>query len=219
MVDFHLEPRVKSSNQLVLDMLNTKYVIGQVKDDNGQPFIASMKRESALGPAWIVSNVNFVDDANHEMEALNVENGFDPKNIAIVDNRYNKLVGEVTKKDEAAFVEMTDYKPNKLEYNFSSQKDELVIFSEIFYKGGWQAYIDDKPVNHFRANYLLRGLKVPAGDHKIRFEFSRSSYSIGSVISLISSLIIIGLGVYLIYLTFFRKSFQGQDLEEEALQL
>ena len=111
------------------------------------------------------------------------------------------------------------YKSKFTKFDFNSAKDELVVFSEIFYEGGWQAYIDDNPVDHFRSNYLLRGLKVPAGNHKIRFEFSRSSYSLGSVISLISSLLIIGLVVYLIYLSFFSKSIQVQDLEEEVLEL
>ncbi len=218
LIDFHIEPRVTQPNELVLDMLNTKYIIGEVQGNDGKPFVTAVERPTALGEAWIVSGVKYLDSANFEMEALSAEEGFDPANIAIVNTEFKELVGEVSEKDESAFVEMDSYAPNKIAYTFQSSKEELVVFSEIYYEGGWQAYIDDNPVPHARVNYLLRGLKVPAGEHKIRFEYSRNSFTVGSIISLIcSGLVIILLG-YLLY-TFFTKEDKAVKPLDEPLRL
>ena len=92
-------------------------------------------------------------------------------------------------------VELTSYDPEILTYSTNSNREGLVVFSDIWYgpDKGWQAYIDDTPVSHIRANYCLRALKVPAGKHTIRFEFKPSLFSIGEGISLVSSLILLGL--------------------------
>ena len=88
---------------------------------------------------------------------------------------------------------MTDYKPNHITYTSNSTSDQLAVFSEVWYgpNKGWQAYIDGKPVDNIRANYILRGLKIPAGQHMVEFKFSPKSYAIGSIISLICSLLIL----------------------------
>ena len=219
LVDFHIEPRVTGANELVLDMLNTKYIIGEFQGPDGKPIISSVERESALGAAWIVSGVTYLDSANQEMEALSVEKGFDPANVAILNSEFKDVIGDVSPKDPTSSIVLDDYKPNKLMYTFNSSKEEFVVFSEIYYQNGWQAYIDDVPVDHVRVNYLLRGLKVPQGSHKITFEFSRKSYSTGSLISLISSLIVIGLILYLLFLTFFKEPRKTKEIIDGPISL
>jgi len=88
---------------------------------------------------------------------------------------------------------LTDYKPNHMTYQSNSTSEQLALFSEVWYgpNKGWQAYIDGNPVDHIRANYILRGLKIPAGDHKVEFVFAPKSYSIGKIITLICSLAIV----------------------------
>ena len=86
---------------------------------------------------------------------------------------------------------MTSYKANHLIYDFESKVDEFIVFSEIFYDKGWKAYIDGKEVPHARVNYILRGLKIPYGKHKIEFKFDLPIYHTASMISLASSTILI----------------------------
>ena len=83
------------------------------------------------------------------------------------------------------------YKPNYLKYNSNSVKDGIVIFSEIYYDKGWNAYIDGERKPHFRANYVLRGMKIPKGNHIIEFKFEPSTYKTGEIVSLASSIILL----------------------------
>ena len=200
LIDFH----IIRGNQRVLDMLNTKYLLGKQENQ-----IVMQPRKSALGAAWIVGDVNFVDNADAEILALADSNGFDPANTAVVDVRFKDLVGEVTSRDNGAKVELTSYEPNELVYTFKGASDQVVVFSEIFYDLGWQAEIDGKPVDHFRTNYVLRGLKVPSGEHEIRFKYALKSFDVGGVLMLVSSALVIlllGFGIY--------KSLSKSDNEE-----
>jgi uncharacterized membrane protein YfhO len=84
-----------------------------------------------------------------------------------------------------------EYKPNYLKYNSNSNTDGIAIFSEIYYDKGWNAYIDGELRPHFRANYVLRGMQVPSGDHAIEFKFEPSTYKTGEKVSLASSIILL----------------------------
>ena len=86
---------------------------------------------------------------------------------------------------------MTEYKPNYLRYNSSSAEDGIVIFSEIYYDKGWNAYVDGELSPYFRANYVLRGMQMPKGNHVIEFKFEPNTYKIGETISLASSIILL----------------------------
>ena len=167
----------------VLNMLNTKYIIYNPKAD---PII----NQDALGNAWFVSEVHMVEDANQEMDSLN---SFNPKTTAIVDDRFTEKIKNFTL-DSLATIELnqTIYKPNHLTYNIENvTSDQLAVFSEIYYEKGWNAYIDDKIVPHFRANYVLRAMMVPAGTTKIEFKFEPTSYSTGESIAYASSIILL----------------------------
>lgn len=154
----------------VINMLNAKYII--VKGNDGQP--QPRLNPDAMGNAWYVDSLVQVSTPNEESDALNTIN---VRNTAVVDTtilngRFAPFCKDfVPGHDSTATIKLTKYAPDYVEYQSSSSKQGMVIFSEIYYPYGWNAYIDGKPVDHFRANYTLRGLDVPAGNHHIRFEF------------------------------------------------
>ena len=188
LIDFH----ISNVNMKVLNMLNAKY---HIKD--GKPELQS----SALGNAWFVNNIKIVKDADQEIAALS---NFDPINTAIVDVRFsNYLINNLD--NSSSDITLKKYKPNYLQYSSNSVNDGIVIFSEIYYKDGWNAYIDGKKTDYFRANYVLRALQVPSGTHKIEFKFEPSVYSTGENISLASSLILFFLLFFVSYKEFYKK--------------
>jgi uncharacterized membrane protein YfhO len=154
-----------------------------------------MHNPAALGNAWFVKNTKLVNDADEEIKALD---NFVPATTAIIDKKFeNQLAdfkGEVSPKSK---ITLTSYAPNKLMYDATGLKaPQLAVFSEIYYDKGWDAYIDGKESPYLRANYVLRSMVIPAGDHKIEFRFEPRSYFTGNTISLIGSitLLIIVLG-------------------------
>jgi hypothetical protein len=179
------ETHIEKNNLAVVNMLNTRYVI--VPDDNKQP-VAQVNPE-ALGNAWFVGEVQLVDNADQELAALN---GFDPSHTAVVDKKFSEdLKGWTPAKDSLARITLEEYQPNYLKYSSTSATDGLAVFSEIWYPLGWDAFIDGKPANHFRANYLLRAMVIPAGNHIVEFRFEPASYYTGEKVSMISSSILI----------------------------
>ena len=174
-----IENHIAKGNMAVLNMLNTKYFIsqqGQVQQNPG-----------AMGNAWFVNNVNIVANADAEIAALN---GFNPDSIAIVDTRFSDQIIDNLDNSNAT-INLEEYKPNYLKYTSSSAKDGIAIFSEIYYDKGWNAYIDGKLKAHFRANYVLRGMQIPAGNHLVEFKFEPSTYKTGETVALASSAILL----------------------------
>ncbi|MCT4582249.1 MAG: YfhO family protein [Flavobacteriales bacterium] len=197
---------LSKNNQKVMDMLNAKYVVQYQNDPKTgeQNNTLAQQRGTALGNAWFVNDVNIVENADEEIVALKEENGFDPANTAVVDKRYSDLLekDELLKRDKAATITMESYAPNYLVYNTKSNTNQIAVFSEIFYDLGWEAYIDGEPVEHFRTNYVLRGMSIPAGEHKIEFKYSLKSYSVASIVSplaFIAILALLGYGVFSYY--------------------
>ncbi|MBF9255289.1 YfhO family protein [Pontibacter sp. 172403-2] len=176
-------------NAPVLNMLNTRYII---YNDAAAP----LTNPAALGNAWFVEDVRTVNSPDEALQALR---NFDPTNTAIVDvSEFDVPSKSYT--PNGSTIKLTKYNPNELTYEVNATGNQLAIFSEIYYPAGWQAYIDGKPVDHIRANYVLRALPVPAGKHTIRFVFAPQSYALGNTVSMISSilllLVIIGAVVY-----------------------
>ena len=170
----------------VFNMLNTKYFIS----NKGQVSL----NPNALGNAWFVEKINIVDNADLEIAALK---NIDIKNTAIVDKRYQNLITDSLYFNQNTSINLEEYQPNYLKYNSFSEKKGLIIFSEIFYDKGWNAYINNELQPHFRANYVLRGIEVPPGNNVIEFKFEPSVYNIGEKISFFSSITL------LILLSFF----------------
>ena len=180
-----IEHHISKNNMNVLNMLNTKYFI--VPNQKRQP-VAQLNRE-ALGNAWFVQDYRIVKNADEEISALS---DFNPKREAIIDQRFAQFVeGKNFVNDTSAFIKLTSYKPNHLKYQTNSQQDQLAVFSEIYYPKGWNAFIDGQSVSHFRTNYVLRAMVIPAGKHNIEFKFQPKSYSLGNKISLAGSSILI----------------------------
>ncbi|MFA6275907.1 MAG: YfhO family protein [Pedobacter sp.] len=177
----------KSVNQDVLDMLNAKYFITQ-DPQNGSYKMS--RNTTALGNAWIVKGVQFVKNSDEEMKAIS---SFDPKNEAIVDEQYKKLI-DTTRlgADPTAFIKMEKYHPDHIEYSYSAPRDVIALFSEIYYDKGWNMYVDGKEKPYFRADYVLRAAQLEAGNHKVEFKFEPKSYYLGEKISLTGSILLLG---------------------------
>jgi hypothetical protein len=179
------DAHISKGNMKVFDMLNTRYFI--VPDQNKAP--EARLNPGALGNAWIVDKFRLVDNADAEIAALN---DFDPATEAIVDRRFaDDLKGYSPGSDSAASIRLTSYAPNELHYSFSSAKDELVVFSEIYYDKGWNVYVDGKQMPYLRADYVLRSMVVPAGQHEIVWKFEPAVYHTGGLVAAIFSIIIL----------------------------
>jgi hypothetical protein len=286
-----IEHHLSVGNMEVLNMLNTKYFIvgGQEQAPQAQ------MNPSALGNAWFVKNINWVNNADHEIIHLgrvieikalgdisklsvygrplqsidtilwtspiftigfdetekkislsrlpikagityvvgndpsntdsnfidlsNLENGnllaskqfemreiydFKPAETAVVDKRFKAYLDQHTfEYSPTASIQLSSYAPNELKYTTHADRSQLAVFSEIYYNKGWNAYLDGKKVDYIRANYVLRSLVVPAGDHTLVFKFEPSSYFIGKQITLISSSLLILLVLFTTYWEFF----------------
>jgi len=192
-----IEHHLAKQNMSVYNMLNTKYFI--VPGQDKQPTVqVNMK---ALGNAWFVGHVQWVNNADEEINALTK---FNPADTVVIDKRFEAdLKGITIARDTTAIINLKEYKPNHLTYESKASTVQLAVFSEIYYARGWNAFVDGKPAPYFRANYVLRAMVVPAGKHEIEFRFDPPVYRIGEKISLASSillfLMIAGGGILLLF--------------------
>ncbi|MBD1431719.1 YfhO family protein [Sphingobacterium sp. DN00404] len=173
-------------NEDVLDMFNVRYLITQ----NAQNGAEQIKRRStAAGNAWFVDRVTFVNSNAQEMQAIS---SFDPHKEAFVHEEFkNKLNISRLGKSESAEIKLVSYHPDTLQYEYTSPTDAFAVFSEVFYDKGWKAYIDGEEVPIIRADYILRALQVPGGNHTISFVFAPKTMQVSSIISLIASIILV----------------------------
>jgi len=162
-----------------LNMLNAKYIIYN-------PGAAPLLNKSALGNAWFVESYNVVADANKEIDQVGK---VAVAETAVVDQRFENLLPAEIEKDSTATIQLQSYAPNKLVYQTSAKAEQLAVFSEIYYPKGWLAKVDGIETPIFRANYILRAMMIPEGQHEVIFEFKPKSYEIGNKISFVSSLI------------------------------
>ncbi|MDQ3050538.1 MAG: YfhO family protein [Bacteroidota bacterium] len=189
-----IENQISRNNMSVLDMLNTKYII-LASQQGGGP--VAQQNPGALGAAWFVKNFQMVANADSEITALT---GFRPAETAIVDQRYKEqLDGLSINFDSLSTIRLVAYEPNHLTYQTTASTEQLAVLSEIYYDKGWNAYLDGKPVPHFRANYVLRAMRVPAGEHKIEYKFEPEVYRTGERIALAGSIILILLFAGVVY--------------------
>jgi hypothetical protein len=187
--------QLKKGNIHVFNMLNTKYFI--VADEKGQP--VAQLNPGALGPAWFVKAVKFVDNADQEMNALD---NFDPKDTAIADKREAAKIKVNPGVDSASAITLVENLNDKITYKSSSKTGGFGVFSEVYYPNGWRAFIDGKETPIAKVDYLLRGLTIPAGEHTIEFRFHPSAYYTGDTISLIIGIISILILLYGAFILF-----------------
>lgn len=169
------------ARQPVLNMLNTKYLI--YADDR-----APLLNPHALGSAWFVDEVREVKDANEEVTALG---SIDPRRTALVDARWYNEVAGAANADPTARVTLEQYRTNELTYRVKSANGGVVVFSEIWYGPDWMAEIDGQPAPYVRADYVLRAMKVPAGEHTVRFHVKSKPYHTGGRIAAIGSYVLL----------------------------
>ena len=195
-VDFYLSSEIQDivkgfQNPMSLDsligqlpainMLNTKYIIYN-------PEYAPIENYQINGHAWFVDNVVFVKDANEEIQAIG---DYDMKSEAAVHQSFQDGVKNLGFSPEST-IELLEYHPNMLKYKASViDENSFAVFSEIWYPQGWNAYIDGQKTDILRANYILRAMVIPKGEHEIVFKFEPNSYYVGNKISLASSLVLL----------------------------
>jgi hypothetical protein len=184
--------QIAKNNLETLNFLNVKYLIQTDKDGKEFP----IANPDANGNAWFVSQVKLVHSSDEEMKALDK---FDSKNIAVINTKDFEIKKTAFVKDSLATITLDSYQPNDLKYTSVNSKDGLAVFSEMYYKDGWNAYIDGEKAEHIQADYVLRALLIPAGKHTVEFKFEPQVVQTGSTISLVSSigifLLLIG-GIY-----------------------
>jgi len=174
--------RATFAQQPVLNMLNTRYVIYN-------PEAAPLTNRYALGNAWFVSKIKYVPSADSEITALS---NFNPRSTAIIDEKFKpELDGYQYKYDSTATIKLTSYKANELTYESNSAVEQLAVFSEIYYKDGWNGYVDGALMPHVRANYVLRAMRIPSGKHTVVFKFEPTVYTTGEHISMACSAILL----------------------------
>ena len=173
--------QIAKNNMQVLNMLNTKYFI--VGNDKGEK--QAQLNPDANGNAWFVDNVKVVNSTNEEMLALD---SLKTKEVAVYAKSLikQKEIKFPQEKDSTATIALLNYDVTTLTYQSKTAKEQFAVFSEIYYKDGWNAYVDGKLTPHFRVNYVLRGMIVPAGKHTIEFKFEPKVIQQGKIISLSS---------------------------------
>jgi hypothetical protein len=172
-------------NMPVLNMLNTKYFI--VGNAQGVP--QAQQNPGALGNAWFVKDVRWVNGAEEAMKAMD---NFNPRDTAIADKQFQSVIHyDTVSSDSSAFIKLINNDNDYIQYRSSNSKNGFGIFSEVYYKNGWKAYIDKKESPIARVNYVLRGLSIPAGNHEIEFRFEPQSYKTGSRITNIFQILLV----------------------------
>ena len=179
-----IDRHISQQNPYVLNMLNAKYAIF------GEPGKEQVQQNpSALGNAWFIDTLQLVASANAEIDSLA---NFNPATTAFIHQEFSSYINGFDPSPEGT-ITLSEYRPNHLTYQSNSNSEQFALFSEVWYgpNKGWQAYLDGNPVEHIRANYILRAMRVPAGSHTIEFKFEPKTYYLGRTISLVASLSIL----------------------------
>ena len=214
LIDFHLDKEIdyfyKNGNSVfandsarnavfaklsVLNMLNTRYLI--LPGGEGREAL-SLRNPQANGNAWFIKNLFMVATADDEILGLRK---IDTKQQAITTEKFKAEIPTLKDTYEGlGRVRLTSYQPNELVYETEADKDGFVVFSEIYYPKGWNAYVDGQLKPHLGVNYVLRGMPIPAGKHKVEFKFEPKTYATGNSMAMIGSillLLLVGAGFYL----------------------
>ena len=179
-----------------LNMLNAKYIIFHPE----QP---PLQNPYAMGNAWFVEDYTFVDNADKEIESINT---IDPLKTAVLNKKFEAdLSGFKIVPDSTAHIELTEYKPNLLKYKSSAKTEQLAVMSEIYYQNGWEAYVDGKETPVYCADWTLRAIRVPAGEHEIEFKFVPHKYNTARTVASISTAALLLLLIGGIASAFIRK--------------
>lgn len=189
----------------IMNMLNTKYVIYH-------PELPPIVNPYAMGNAWFVNEVRFVDSADDEIQSLKT---LRPQETAVINKNYENLLSDFKiAPDSTATIEMTEYKPNRVTYKSKTASEQLAVFSEIYYANGWQAYVDGAKVPHYCADWTLRAMRIPAGEHEVVFKFEPHEYWTCRYVASASSalMVLLVLGLLGLMITRRIKETDGEDI-------
>lgn len=182
LIDRHLS----KMNMNVYNMLNTRYVI---VPDQQTGRLSVQHNPEANGAAWFVDSVAFVETPDLEIDALTTT---DTKRVAVVDERFaDALQGVVPAADSTASIRMTEYRVNLQRYEYTAPAEGVAVFSEIYYPHGWTAYVDGEEAPYFRADYVLRAMALPAGNHTVEFRFRAPHYAALTAVTRTCSLLLL----------------------------
>ncbi|MCM1152211.1 MAG: YfhO family protein [Muribaculum sp.] len=170
--------QIQKGNPQVLNMLNARYFIS-----NGEVH----PNPDALGNAWFVEDLRYVDGADSEMKALD---SLPAAVKAVADRKFTNVLGTASAKTPGDTIYLTKYQPNKLEYKYNSAKGGVAVFSEVYFPWGWEATVDGKPLEIGRVNYVLRALKLPAGSHEVVFRFDPQSLKVTNTVGVIAVILV-----------------------------
>ena len=166
--------QISKGNPAVLNMLNAKYFL------NGDQVEFNPE---ALGNAWFVNGISYVSTPNEEMLALDTIN---PGLYAVADKSFEPVLGKATPPSPGDTIYETKYAPNRLKYRSKTSKENLAVFSEIYFPWGWKATIDGEKASIGRVDYVLRAMVIPAGDHEIELVFDPDSLKTTNALSIVS---------------------------------
>lgn len=208
LIDYHLARR----NMAVYSMLNTKYFI----TENGV-----IENPDALGNAWFVDRVELVENPNKEIEAMEAED-WDPRIVAFVDQRFEDQISlrdrQMRVVDQADYISLDQYRVNYLKYTANTSEPRVALFSEIYYNKGWKVFLDGVEVPYFRADYVLRGMNIPEGEHIIEWRFESPNFALVVWITRICSLILIVGLVWVIITIIFQKVKDRRKVQQVVQQ-
>ena len=179
-----IERQISRNNLQVLNMLNTKYVI--VPGADGQP--VAQRNPEALGNAWFVKQIVWAKNADEEMGMLDHMN---TRDSAVIDQRYRENVKGIPLYDSTATISLIANNLNEISYTAVTANPQFAVFSEVYYRQGWKAFVDGQEVPYSRVNYALRGMMVPAGKHTILFRFEPNAYYTGMKLSIGSYIVML----------------------------
>ena len=194
----------QTPNMDVLNMLDTRYIITPPQQQQ-QP-AGVYKNDQALGAAWFIKHIKYVNGPVEEIKALDQ---FGPKDTVIIDNSFKTIAGNDPTPDSSATIQLVNYDNDEIKYSTQSSTNQFAVFSEIYYPAGWNAYVDGKKADYVKVNYVLRGMPVPAGKHEIVFKFEPASYTNGQkLVYLGNSLFFLALagGLFSLWKNFKKKS-------------
>jgi hypothetical protein len=194
-----IEHQISRGNMEVFNMLNTKYFITQNPATG-----ASMAQlnPNANGPVWFVKAIQFVPNADAEMNALST---LHLKDTAVAQQKFASHVKQQPQFDSSATIKVTEYLNDKITYTSSSNTNQFAVFSEVYYPHGWNAYIDGQKADYIKVDYVLRGMNVPAGQHTIEFRFEPQSYKTANTLMLIATLLTFALLIAAIVFEFLKR--------------
>jgi hypothetical protein len=174
------------------------------------PQAPPFENQYAFGPAWFVTYLDVVQTADEEITSLDE---LDLRTEAVVHESHADQVSDFSFSEAAdAAIAVEQHLPNYIKYIYESPVQQAVIFSEVYYPAGWNAYLDGERVPHFRANYILRGMIVPEGDHVIEFKFEPATFHTASTISTVAGLLVL---VVLLFSLFRKFRLPEKDDYEE----